>query len=140
MKTIREKLKKASNASAWERGVRKYAIELIEMLEQENWVPTEKNMLCGAEDWASFSFGGNSLIYDEDIAERLCTASFFKKKKGGNLPPNVAEEWLDVQARALECASRLIVELNNDTDSTAKITHVNLFFEELLAEERKLNE
>lgn len=140
MKTIREKLKKGNNASAWARGVRAYALELVEMLEQENWEPTEKNMLCGAEDWSSFSYGGNSLIYDEDIAERLCTASFFKKKKGGKLPPNVDEEWLDVQARALERASRLIIELHNDPESIAKITHVNLFFEALLAEDRKLNE
>ena len=48
-----------------------------------------------------YSYGGCSLIYDSQIAERLCTPSEFKKKDGGRLAPNSKESWLDVQTRAL---------------------------------------
>lgn len=103
------KIQNQKHASAWSKGVSKYALELVEMLEQEGWEPTEKNMLCGASNWHTFSYGGNALIYDEEIAERLRPPSQFKKKKGGNLPPNKGEQWLDVQGRALFQAARLVI-------------------------------
>ena len=52
---------------------------------------------------------GSALIYNGDIAERLCTPSEFKAKKQGDLPPNSSEEWLDCQARALSQASRRVI-------------------------------
>ena len=45
-----------------------------------------------------------SIIYDSDIAERLCTPSELKKTRNGERKPNSREEWLDVQARALRQA------------------------------------
>ena len=35
--------------------------------------------------------------------------SDLKRKKGGELPPNREENWLDVQARALVQAKRLVL-------------------------------
>ena len=58
----------------------------------------------GAMDWEDYSYGGCSLIYDGDIAERLCTPSELKKKDGGRLAPNSQESWLDVQTIALRQA------------------------------------
>lgn len=102
--------------SAWDKGVRVYADELLdELLEaiRGGWVDLDdmgsdklvrKALLNGASDWKEYSWGGCSLIYDGDIAERLCTPSELKKTRHGERRPNGREEWLDVQARALRQA------------------------------------
>ena len=94
--------------SAWDRGVKAYALELVYGLEVEE-IPDERSLkkilLNGAENWSRYSWGGSSFIYDCDIAKRLCTPSEYKKTKGGERRPNSREEWLDVQARALAQAS-----------------------------------
>jgi hypothetical protein len=56
-----------------------------------------------------YSYGGCSLIYDCDIAERLCSPSELKRTRDGERSPNAKEEWLDVQARALYQAARLVM-------------------------------
>ena len=106
--------------SAWKRGVKEYTFELLENLEEqiENGYLTneifespkllDKAMLNGAENWSQYSWGGCSLIYDGDIAERLCTPSELKRTKNGERRPNQNEEWLDVQARALRQAASQI--------------------------------
>ena len=93
--------------SAWRRGVLAFALDLLE--NYERYRITEKGLLNGARDWKEFSYGGGYFIYDADIAEALCSPSELKKKRGGDLPPNSRESWLDVQARALSQASRLIL-------------------------------
>ena len=67
-------------------------------------------MMNGAENWRRYSYGGSSLIYDKDIAERLCTPSELKRTRGGMRKPNSSETWLDVQTRALNQAARIIME------------------------------
>lgn len=108
--------------SAWERGVREYAGELLEDLDEAirgGWFEAEglaspelvrKALLNGAVDWSMFSWGGSSLIYDGDIAERLCCPSELKKTRNGERRPNAREEWLDTQARALGQAARKVRE------------------------------
>ena len=95
--------------SAWRKGVEMYAAELLESLEENNLPPTKENMLNGAENWREYSYGGCSLIYDYDIAERLCSPSELKKCRGGDRRPNRSETWLDVQTRALYQACRLVL-------------------------------
>ena len=58
-------------------------------------------MLNGAADWSCYSWGGCSLIYDRQIATRLCGPSELKKTRHGERKSNSREEWLDIQARAL---------------------------------------
>ena len=74
---------------------------------------TEENLLNGASNWSDYSYGGSSLIYDYDIAERLATPSEIKsrmRKDGSfNQMANARETWLDVQARALYQASRKLL-------------------------------
>lgn len=108
-----------STRSAWERGVKAYAGELLTWLRDritwdrgegepstlESRETVRAALLNGAEDWKQYSWGGCSLIYNGDIAERLCSPSELKRKRGGELKPNAAEDWLDVQARALYQAS-----------------------------------
>ena len=97
--------------SAWSRGVKTYALEMLETLEADQ-PPTKENLLNGAENWNQYSTGGCTLIYDEDIAARLATPSELAKKQGGMLPPNRAESWLDCQTRALAQAARLIAKFS----------------------------
>ena len=111
----------ARNArSAWSKGVNAYALELLESLEEAAeggyFDPEDLNapkilnkaLLNGAHDWSQYSWGGSSLIYNGDIAERLCTPSELKKTRNGERRPNAREEWLDTQSRALYQAAALI--------------------------------
>lgn len=88
--------------SAWDRGVTTYAIEMLEELEVTELTArtVERTLLDGAPTWHDYSWGGCALIYDRDIAERLCCPSELRRTRGGERRPNAAEEWLDTQARA----------------------------------------
>ena len=98
--------------SAWARGVKEYAVELVESLNEDadlcNETQLNKAILNGAFDWQQYSEGGCALIYDADIAERVCSASELKRCKGGERQPNARESWIDCQARALFQAYLLI--------------------------------
>jgi len=95
--------------SAWKRGVKTYALEMVEEL-ADYLDPTysPEKLLNGAKNWGEYSYAGNSLIYNYDIAERLCSPSELKRTKNGENPPSKTENWLDVQTRALHHAARLI--------------------------------
>ena len=115
MKTVNDIISiiEATNPrSAWNRGVKAYALELLEDLpknvEYSSIQSLEADLLNGARDWNQYSWGGCSLIYDEDIAKRVCTPSELKKTRNGERRPNSREEWLDTQARALSQAARHI--------------------------------
>ena len=68
----------------------------------------EKALLYGAGDWRQYSEGGCALVYDADIAARLCSPSELKRVRGGERQPNSRETWLECQSRALWQAHRLI--------------------------------
>lgn len=117
---LRESIVAEKQRSAWDKGVTQYALELVdELAEQINdgYVdPTElvkpralrAALLNGAKDWREYSWGGCSLIFDPDIASRLCCPSELKKTRNGERRPNSREEWLDVQARALHQAANRV--------------------------------
>ena len=129
--TTKEKLLKTIETSkarsAWSKGVKVYAYEMAEEMEEPQLEQLEKLMdnfdrlsysqfknelrtilLSGAYNWWCYSWGGCSLIYDGDIAERLCTKSELIKTDYGMKEPNKKEYWLDVQARALSQAFELV--------------------------------
>lgn len=115
MKTIQEIrniIETTKTRSAWDRGVNTYALELLESYEwnygADACAPCEKDLLNGAADWKQYSWGGCSLIYNGDIAQRLCSPSELKKTRNGEKKPNRSEEWLDTQARALFQAAQRI--------------------------------
>ena len=122
--TIYERMTKELEArkdrSAWNKGVTLYAFELVEELEErakyegrnpEPGKECREWMLNGADDWNNYSWGGCSLIYDSDIAERLCCPSELKRTRNGERRPNGREEWLDTQARALYQAANRVSSL-----------------------------
>lgn len=121
IRKIRETVENKPTRSAWGKGKKAYALELLESLEEgidggyidpedlDSPALLKKAMLNGAVDWQQYSDGGCSLIYDGDIAKRLCTPSEYKRKRGGDLQPNSRETWLDVQARALSQAANCII-------------------------------
>lgn len=97
--------------SAWNKGVKTYAIELLtyaDTAEFDNLNELKSVILNGASDWKQYSEGGCSLVYNQDIAERLCSPSELKRMKYGAGDPNRYENWIDVQARALFQAWELI--------------------------------
>ena len=97
--------------SAWSRGVRQYAREMVEDLDHDTVLTRDtarRAVLNGATDARTYSYHGFALIYDSDIAERVCTPSELRRKKGGALPPNRSESWLDVQTRAISQALGVI--------------------------------
>ena len=101
--------------SAWDKGVHKYALELLEDID-DHQKPTKESLLSGASSWFEYSQGGCSLIWNEDIAERLCTPSELKRSNHGDRNPNRNENWIDCQARALRQASKRILRVANNLD------------------------
>ena len=110
---IREELVCMDMRSAWKRGVHAYAEELLDGLQEaidggyfnaeDLNAPklVEHALLNGADNWNQYSWGGCSLIYNSDIAERLCAPWELRRTHNGERRPNSHEEWLDTQARAL---------------------------------------
>ena len=108
--TIRAELNARHDRSAWDKAVTQYALDLLEDIQWYandaerlplDGAELERWALNGANNWHQYSWGGCSLCYDKQIAERVCTPSELKRKHGGAYEPNSRETWLDVQARAL---------------------------------------
>lgn len=111
-------IKKVNCRSNWAKGVKAYAVEMVRGIEHEkdlSYSSIKSALLKGACDWNQYSEGGCSLIYDKDIAERLCTPSELKKltRSDGSLKdrPNSRENWIQCQARALFQACELVSDI-----------------------------
>lgn len=115
---IRARLEAVKTRSCWDRGVKGFALDLLESYEniceycEHDGQPipelNEETLLNGADDWRAYCYGGGALIYDGDIAKNLCTPSELKRTDNGNKAPNDREGWQDVQARAYYQAFRLL--------------------------------
>ena len=112
---IFERVAHLNPRSAWNRGVMRYALELINTVEIGEEI-TEKRLLNGAKDWKEYSEGGCALINDELICRRLCTPSEIKKTKNGERRPNKQETWMDTQTRALYQAYMLIMRVKREVE------------------------
>lgn len=123
MKTLDllQKVESVKVRGAWNNGVKIYAIELLddaasnrECEEFESLQELKDSILNGAKDWLQYSEGGLSLIYNADIAERLCSPSELKRSKNGMNNPNSRENWVQCQARALFQAWEMIKRVYNE--------------------------
>ena len=116
LEKIEKGIQSERSGNAWKRGVNGFAEMLIERLLIEgdtsgdavDWLTLKDELLNGAKDWKQYSWGGGALIYDEDIAQALCSPSELKATRNGQRRPNKSEEWLDTQARALYQAEQII--------------------------------
>ena len=109
----------ANTRSAWSRGVRDFAEDLLAKLDNnisdgwysedilEDWTKTEQAMLNGAKDWKHYAWSGCGLCYNADIAKALCNKTELKKTHNGALKPNKEEDWPDVYGRAMYQAAAL---------------------------------
>lgn len=118
---IAAEVEQTKTRSAWDRGVKAYAEELVDELrvavdggyvdadELSNRRLFEKAMLNGAADWRQYSEGGCALCYDGKIAARLCAPWELRKTDNGRKDPNPRESWIDVQSRALYQAAQIVL-------------------------------
>lgn len=124
IKDIRNELENCSARSAWDRGVRDFAVDMFEKyLERRNlsiWDGsvrigkiTEEDLLDGAKNWSRYSRDGNYLVYDQDICRALCSQRDQKRTQDGKFPPNDKEDWIDFQARALQQAAQKVMKAVN---------------------------
>lgn len=121
IEAVEQKVSETKTRSAWDRGVKAYAEELVEELREaveggyidesdlSNRRLFERAMLNGAADWKQYSEGGCSLCYDGQIAERLCAPWELRKTDNGRKDPNPRESWIDVQSRALYQGAQMIL-------------------------------
>lgn len=112
---------KVKTRGAWNNGVKIYAVGLLSNADcnRECEVFTslcelKDAILNGAKDWKQYSEDGHALIYNTDIAERLCSPSELKKTKNGLNDPNSREIWVQVQTRALLQAWEMIKRTYNE--------------------------
>ena len=120
IQAVINEVEKAKARSAWSRGVKAYALDILASFEESRqWceangesVPEldERTALNGASDWSAWAYGGCGLVYDAYIAERLCTPSELKKLHGGARVPAGVATWCDIEARAARQAWRMIAE------------------------------
>lgn len=109
IKELINKLQNQKVRSKWQKGVIIYGVMLLEKIQEDHdqindkitFKDLETLLLNGAKNWVKYSWGGNALISNEDIAKMLATPSVLKKCNNGEKRPNHKEEWLDTQARAL---------------------------------------
>ena len=109
IKELINKLQNLKARSKWGKGVTNYSIMILEKIQDDHdqindnitFKDLELLLLNGAKNWDRYSWGGNALINNEDIARMLSTPSELKKYNNGEKRPNRKEEWLDTQARAL---------------------------------------
>ena len=134
-----QSIEREKQRSAWDKGVTKYALELVEQLgeqinggyfEELDLTESKKvraSLLNGAANWSQYSWGGCSLIYNSDIAERLCSPSELKKTRNGERRPNSREEWLDTQARALFQAANRVCRHIRTLEKSGAISYTTPF-------------
>lgn len=105
--------------SQWGRGVKAYAWEILEDrriggddTDKEITIETAKDLenylLHGAENWKHYSDGGCSLIWYDDIRERLCTPSEAKRVTD----QKVWEEQARALLQAFEIIKQAFLTLN----------------------------
>lgn len=111
--TLTAELNARHDRSAWDKAVTLYALDLLDDVQEQanemerlplDGAELERWALNGASCWGQYSNGGCSLVWNGDIARRICTASMYKRKHEGTIEPGNGQTWLDVQADALKQA------------------------------------
>ena len=96
---------------------------IMSKFEWETEIESETTLLNGAKDWKQASCSGCFYVNDEVISLTLCNNSELLMTRR----PNRDETWLDVQARALFQASKLILSIMKNPQKTSKIKESGFF-------------
>lgn len=124
IRDIRDEIDATPGISAWMFGVHCYAVDILsgyingrgltiwDEAERIGKI-TEEDLLNGAKDWRQYSRTGNSLIYNRDICYRLCGRKDLERTREGEFLPNDHEDWLDLQAKALQQAAQIVIKTIN---------------------------
>lgn len=74
IESIRNTIQNLKARSAWDKGVKLYALELLDNIDDPDALTNERllyrALLNGAADWKQYSEGGCALCYNRDIAEK----------------------------------------------------------------------
>lgn len=115
---IRESIESVRARSAWDRGVKMFALDILDKYNEACYFYEQEGEECpdfclssvlnGADSWGTYCYGGMALIYNGDIARALCTPSELRRTNFGEKDPNSRENWMDVQVRAYHQAWDLI--------------------------------
>lgn len=116
-KEIIQKINQKKARSAWEKGLKIYAAELIQDMESAGIKDFDLDTVKkwnwnGAGNALIYSEGACSLVYEDDICNRLCPPSITRKHPSN---PNGKESWIEVQARALTQAMANIRQILRET-------------------------
>lgn len=99
--TILQKIEASPARSTWKKGVKMYAYDMFDALDE---VPTleklEKALLNGADNWHHYAWSGCGTCYNYDIVKNLFPPSIVEKYRHGMWHPRHVESWLDFEARA----------------------------------------
>ena len=95
LESIRNVIQHRKARSAWDKGVKLYALELLDNIDDPDALTNERllyrALLNGAANWKQYSEGGCALYCNQDIAVRLCTPSELRRTNGGRWKPNRRE-------------------------------------------------
>ena len=115
---LRARVESVRARSAWDKGVKTFAIDLLDKYDDLCLYYEQEGRECpafclstvldGCKDWEQYCYWGKALIYDGDIARSLCTPSELYRNDYGIKSPNGTELWMDVQVRAYYQAWNLI--------------------------------
>ena len=95
--------------------------------DRETEIESEDTLLKGDKDWKKAYGYGGFYVNDEVIALTLCNNSELRMTRDGKRRPNRDETWLDVQARALFQASKLILSIMKNPQKSPKIKESGFF-------------
>lgn len=117
LSTLRGLVSSSCARSAWSRGVRAYALDLLDSIEEmsnyemnnygEYLVISEEVALNSAGSWSNYAAGGCGLYNTSAILERLCTASELRRL---NRSSRSDIDAIEIEGRALFQAWRLIAK------------------------------
>jgi len=125
IKSVVEELEHFPCSSAWEKGVRDYAIDMFLGVAEykRTWISdiSEKELLDGEDNWLEYSHNGCALVYDKNIRDALCPDE-----------PLDSRDWIDTQAVALLEAAELILRVVNEEIETLSVYNPNIKYRDMI--------
>jgi len=127
---IRSELENLPASNHWTKGVKAYAIDMFEEIVNSGELVSvknisEKDLLDGAKNWNEYSWHGRTVCYDHIIRKILDP-----NDSGEQARSTDGKAWLDVQAEALEQATKILLRtINNRYNQNVELRDKIIFGE-----------